>query len=552
MTRKIRRSFTSLLALAVLLFTGCADSSADRGPDRSALPPALQNLSFEEHMDITVGYWDIENMSDCSRTDLLKSYIEELFNITIIPYSVSWANYKERYQILSTTNSLPDVFATLTLSSNNSNDSAFFFKMITNGSIRPLPDDLSAFPSLNELMNSVSYTRYTDGHFYALPRMSYSDPVLGATDSALLIRRDWMEALGCAAPESFEEFAALMAAFAQKDPDGNGLDDTLGYNANTLNALGKWLILGIAPQCNVYSWVEQDGLYVPSWTTEAFDQVVASYRLLYETGGLDPDFYTKAPITILEDFASGRLGALEYKSSPSALLEAKTSWNLLNEKPFEECVAILPIFPAPDGIRYSNSSCSFWSESYLASTVDEAKAQRILALYEFLLSPQGQELCTYGLKGTDYRKLPDGSFQCLLELREKSLYTALLEKYPSLELFSTLASWNCSWRDFEENSLAGLIYGEDCRKLAYESVLWCRENTVQISRPYDFLLFPKEPSDRLGTSQAFNEFVKCIIGTEDPVEMWHRALEKMYRQGLEEYIQRQNNNFNSKIYPAIP
>ena len=66
-------------------------------------------------------------------------YIEELFNITLHPTSVTWSNYKERYQILSATDSLPDLFATLTLSSTDNNDSATFTDMIETGSIRALP-----------------------------------------------------------------------------------------------------------------------------------------------------------------------------------------------------------------------------------------------------------------------------------------------------------------------------------------------------------------------------------------------------------------------------
>lgn len=156
------------------------------------------------------------------------------------------------------------------------------------------------------------------------------------------------------------------------------------------------MILGIAPECNVYSWTENNGFYVPSWSTDAFKQVVKDYRLLYEEGGLDPDFYTKSPSAVMDDFAAGRLGALEYKSSPSSLMELKNRWDALNDKSFEDCVDVLPVFPAPDGIRYSNSSSSFWSESYISSDVDDTKAERILALFEFLLSDEGQDFCHYG------------------------------------------------------------------------------------------------------------------------------------------------------------
>ncbi|MFR3402444.1 MAG: hypothetical protein ACLTUL_09405 [Blautia faecis] len=99
----------------------------------------------------------------------MTQYIEDLFNITLEPMAVTWSNYKERYQILSATGSLPDVFATLTLSSNDNNDSATFSDFINTGVIRALPEDLTDYPRLNEVLNSVSYPRYTNGKYYAIP-----------------------------------------------------------------------------------------------------------------------------------------------------------------------------------------------------------------------------------------------------------------------------------------------------------------------------------------------------------------------------------------------
>lgn len=533
----------SVFMAAVLCLTACG--SKDSGAvDRSILPDSLEEMSFEEHFDISIGYWNIENMVKANEPDGLTRYIEELFNITIHPMSVTWSNYKERYQILGATNSLPDVFATLTLSSNDNNDSATFVDMIETGSIRSLPDDLSAFPQLGELLESVSYTKYKDQHFYAIPRVSFLDPVLGATDAAMLVRRDWMNNLGISDPGSFQEFAAMTAAFAGDDPDGNGKNDTIGYNVNNLSALGKWTMLGIAPECNVYSWVEENGRYVPSWTTEDFKKVVSSYRTLYESGGLDPEFYTKTPSTVEEDFAAGRLGALEYKSSTDSLREIKEIWDAVNDKPFSECVDVLPVPPAADGIRYSNSSSIFWSESYISSSVDDKKAQRILAIFEFLLSEEGQMLCHYGLEGVDYRKREDGSYECLLEISgDESLATALMYKYPSFHLFSGIATWGGGWTDFEENELNYLRYGADCVRLARKSALWFAQNTTQLTRPYAFLIFPKEPTDLFSTSQAFDAFIHCIIGNGDPVRMWESAIREMEDKGLEEYIDRQNTNF---------
>ena len=543
-----RYALLFLAALIPVLAPGCGapEESAARFPGS----PTLAEKDFSQHLDISVGYWEIDEMIKAPEADAVQAYLEELFNVTFHPVSVTWSNYKERYQILMATDALPDVFATVTISSSDNNDSATFSDMIERGVIRPLPDDLSSYPLLKEVIESVPEIRYADGKYYAIPRLSFLDPILGATDAAMLVRRDWMDALGLDDPQSFEEFAEMTAAFAHQDPDGNGVDDTAGYNVNSIYALGKWVILGIAPDCNIYSWVERDGRYVPSWTTEEFEDVVAAYRTLYQSGGLDPNFYSKAPSTVLEDFASDRLGALEYKTSPASLAELEEKWNALNDKPFEECVDVLPIFPAPDGARYSNYSMVFWSESFLSSSVSDEKADRILSLFEYLLSDEGQMLCHFGIEGEDYELLEDGSTECLLDVGEGSLNAYLNKKYPSTLLFSSLAAWSgawdSGWGDFEETELNFLRYGENSVRLGRKSALWYRDNTTQLTRPVDFLLYPKEATDQFSTYEALDAFINCIIGSGNPVVMWNAALDKMYENGLDEYIDRQNEAYREK------
>ncbi len=546
--KKNNRILSYILAMSMIFLSGCQGGDKDTRTDTSVLPESLQGLDFSEHLDISIGYWNIDEMVKSSDTDGMTAYIEDLFNITLVPISVTWSNYKEKYQIFSATGNLPDLFATLTISSNDSNDSAYFVDMIEKGSIQALPEDLSAFPLISATLEDLSYTSYTDGKYYAIPRTSFNDPILGSTDAAMLVRRDWMDALGLDDPQSFEEFQEMLTAFATEDPDGNGLDDTIGYNVNSLSALGKWVILGIAPECNVYSWIEEDGRYVPSWTTAGFENVITAFHSLYNSQGLDPDFYSKNTVSVMEDFASGRLGALEYKSSPNALREVEELWTELNDKSFSECVDVLPIFPAPDGVRYSNSSGSFWSESYISSTANEEKVTRILAMIEFLLSDEGQKFCKYGLEGVDYKLEEDGSYTCLLDTGEETLTAVLMEKYPSYTFFSGIATWGGSWLDFEDNTLNNLRFGETSTTLARKSLEWLADNTTQLERPYDFLNFPKEPSETFSTANAFEAFISCIISTGDPLEKWADYLQKLEDAGLDNYIDRQNENFQNKTF----
>lgn len=531
--------FALCAMLAVSSFSGCMQKNT--APER---PEWMTGKDFSNHLEITVGYWNVEDMAAQPQPDAIQEYVEELFNITIKPVSVTWTNYKEYYQMLNATDNLPDVFATLTISSNDAKDSAIFEDYIFSGSIRALPDDLSDYPHLDSLFHDLEYTRYKDGKYYAIPRPTFQETILSSTDAAMVVRRDWMDNLGIGDPQNLDEFIDMITAFAKNDPDGNGVDDTIGYNVNNLVAIGKWVMLGIAPECNTYGWIKQeDGTFVPSWTTDQFKDVVAAYRRMYDSGGLDPDFYTKTPNAVMEDFAAGRLGALEYKSAASSLNLLYELWSKYNDKPFDECVDVLHIFPAPDGNCYSNSSSIFWSESFISSSVSDEKLERILCLYEYLLSEDNMQMSRYGIEGVDYTVDADGNYKCLLDTSKESLVKQLEKKYPSTVLFANLAGLNEGWSNFEDNEMNYLKYGKHCVTLANKEVSWNAENTVQLERDYSFLMFPKESSSIYSTSDAFNSFVKCIIGEGDAVQMWEDILDRYRLQGLDEYIERQNQNY---------
>ena len=44
----------------------------------------------------------------------------------------------------------------------------------------------------------------------------------------MIIRQDWLDNLGLKAPTNMDEFEAVIKAFTEDDPDGNGQKDTMG------------------------------------------------------------------------------------------------------------------------------------------------------------------------------------------------------------------------------------------------------------------------------------------------------------------------------------
>ena len=444
--------------------------------------------------------------------------------------------------MLALTDSLPDIFSTITLSSGDPTGSATYASFIDNRKIRALPDDLSHWPNVYAIVNSMPSARYQDGHTYLIPRRIFSDPDLGIADAAMIVRKDWMDHLGISDPSSMQEFEEMIRAFVYDDPDGNGKDDTIGYNVNTQQALGKWVILGLHPELNTLAWTERNGKYVPTWAVPEYSDIIALFRKFYSEGILDSEFYTKSPASVEDDFAAGRLGAFEFKSSPASLRQLEDRWDLYQTKSFYDCVKLLPIFPTAEGKRYSNSSNPIWSESYFSSSVSEEKMTRILDLYEYLLSEEGQLLINYGLEGTDYRLNQNGNVEVLLSLStNQRLSSVLLSKYPSLSVFSSLAEWlDQDWNNADSRQLYTMKYGERNLNMALDSLTWYRNNTIQISRPYSFLNAPRSSNSSFNSSNVSEEIIRCIVGTDDPIKSWNSYLNSLYQRGLGDYIEEQN------------
>ena len=104
---------TALLCLCTVLVIGYAHSKQSAGDKKENKIP-----------EISFGYWDIDQMQNSAGSDGITQYLEEKFGFLANAQSFNWSNYKQQYQILSSTGELPDVFTTVLLSSNNSEDTA--------------------------------------------------------------------------------------------------------------------------------------------------------------------------------------------------------------------------------------------------------------------------------------------------------------------------------------------------------------------------------------------------------------------------------------------
>lgn len=136
---------------------------------------------------------------------------------------------------------------------------------------------LSKIPK--EAWQQVTY----EGHIYAVPSLHEIKGV-----ELMYARKDWLDRLGLDPPRTLDEYAEVIRAFKEDDPDGNGLQDTTGLILT--ENLGRSAPFFGAFGTQLDSWMVSEGqLEYGSLVPEA-KEALAFFRRLYQTGLLDPEF----------------------------------------------------------------------------------------------------------------------------------------------------------------------------------------------------------------------------------------------------------------------
>ncbi|MDF2925080.1 MAG: transporter substrate-binding protein [Paenibacillaceae bacterium] len=122
------------------------------------------------------------------------------------------------------------------------------------------------------------------------------------------VRQDWMDKLNLKDPKSLDDYYNVLKAFKEKDPDGNGKDDTYG-----LSTAGLYEIQGFMSGAGVKAgYVMKDGKRTIPYATEAAVPVYEWFAKLYKEGILDPNFATNDSGKMRDLFLTDRVGMVTY------------------------------------------------------------------------------------------------------------------------------------------------------------------------------------------------------------------------------------------------
>ena len=157
----------------------------------------------------------------------------------------------QKLAALASANDLPDYFSI--------DDRKLFYDFAEKGLLADVEPIVKAMPNrAKERLNNPKLIQLSkvNGVRYGLVERS-----LFRNRHGLFVRKDWLDKLGLKAPTNLEDFFQVAKAFTERDPDGNGKNDTYGFGLSG----------------SVSNYAPSSGLGVATSSSGGFEWVFAAY-----------------------------------------------------------------------------------------------------------------------------------------------------------------------------------------------------------------------------------------------------------------------------------
>ena len=221
------RVVISLVLASTIILGGCqgqgskGSSAAAGTKNAEGKYNPVVTINVAKQLDENTGrYGDGEDINKNPMTKLAQEKVGIKMETTLLGGDA--ANYDTKLRLVLTgSEELPDVFPVY--------GTQMIADMIESGRVKELDEDIEKYmpERLKEIYNKYPETFYPvmkDGKTYGIA----CAPAL-TEGQVMIIRQDWLDKLGLQAPTNLDEFEAVIKAFTEGDPDGNGKQDTYGF-----------------------------------------------------------------------------------------------------------------------------------------------------------------------------------------------------------------------------------------------------------------------------------------------------------------------------------
>ena len=344
--------------------------------------------------------------SDYQGGDYYLEEIEDKFGVKFNLSTYDYVNWDEQVYNQVNSDNLPDVFHANVKSDNFG---TYYKCWAEEGIIKPLPTNLDKWPNIKYLIEHTSNIEHLkiDGLLYGIPvAKDTTDYSTNFSPFTYIYRRDWAKQYGVYQENdeyTWEQFENLLSTFAS-ELDGSG-----SY------ALGdaEW---GFPSIVNFYKTTsgcyaqDTNGQYVNNFTTSAYITGLNKAKTFLNNGWYYPDQHMASSGDLNTKYCANKIGVLfenltysNYATIQNRLKKANPFNQNFN---VDDATAIMKI-KGEDG-KYALEGAENWfSMTLFCNEISDSKLEKILDIFDWLLSEEGTRMSVFGLEGYDY-EMVDG------------------------------------------------------------------------------------------------------------------------------------------------
>ena len=378
-----RRIAVAVAAATALLASACSGSGGDDKGQAAANELTVMAPLFGTAPD-----------ANGEVQQAVEKLIGKKLKITWVPN----ADYADKTNVTLASDNIPDVMVI------QGEKSPSFVKAAEAGAFWDLTGKLDKYPNLKPDNEQTAKNSQVNGKTYGVYRIR---PLLR---SGIVIRKDWLAKLGLKEPQTVDDLYAIAKAFKEKDPDGNGKNDTYGLiipkwpgnyaSASPYDVVETWFG---APN----GWGERDGKLVPGFDTPEFLTANRWLRKWVQEGLINPDFATLDSANWNDPFVQGKGGMIiDVNVRATQLLDL---FKEKNPKDFDK-VTLVGNLKRSDGQKFSYPFTGYLgiiaiSKQHIRT---EEQLDQVLQVLDKLESKEGSVLLANGIEGRNFK--PEGKY----------------------------------------------------------------------------------------------------------------------------------------------
>lgn len=499
------------MILGSFSLTGCVGNrtKADKYDKDGKLILNLRNLYF----------------NDFYGGDIYTTEVEEKFGIKIQnPGAYSWSNWMTQVSGEVLSDNVPDVFH----ANVDSYNFATSYKFWAEEEIaKQIPDDLSRWPNLKKMIDNTTNidSLKINGHLYGIPiAKNTADYSTSYSPFTYVYRRDWAKQWNVYQENdeyTWEQFEELLRVFTVEGKKN-------GQNKFALGDV-EW---GFPSITNFYKQVphcfaqDETGKYVNNYTTDAYIAGLTKSKEFRDKGYYGYGQNEAVDGDLTKEFTGNRCGVLYENLSYSnyfTIRQDLVKTNILDTAfDVDEAMGIMKI-KGEDGKYVLEGTDNWFSMTFIDFRISDTKLNKLLDLYDWLLSEEGTRFAVYGIEDYDYTMV-DGNVQ-LIEKNwpkdEKGNYAAKTNGAKSLRYMVSLGYDTLDYDPLTEKGVLSILNKWDTEMKAAKTA-----GTLKVLKENAEVMWLTSPlkaeySGYLRT-EALKEVMKYVYGGGMSIEQFKK------------------------------